>query len=151
MSVEVLRHCRGLAAHVAPIVTAVSVVLQVSHVGAAAVEALHRFQRGVEIARGAEVVAVQVNGMWQVQFVTNLGQAVYDHRRRQLVVARNNFAHLLGVVAPLPRSDEDVDRGLIDFPALRDGNEVYLCWELGEDEITHWHELDDGYGGRTPL
>ena len=45
----------------------------------------------------------------------------------------------------------DIDRGLIDFPSLRGGQEVYLCWELGEDEITHWHEIETGYGGRKPL
>ena len=45
----------------------------------------------------------------------------------------------------------DLDRGLIDFPALRDGNEVYLCWEEGEDEVAYWHDLDSGYGGRQPL
>jgi len=45
----------------------------------------------------------------------------------------------------------DLDRGLIDFPAIRDGEEVYLCWELGEDEISWWHELDAGYRGRQPL
>ena len=46
---------------------------------------------------------------------------------------------------------KDIDRGLVDFPALRDGKEVFLCWELGEDEVAHWHELDAGYGGRRPL
>jgi hypothetical protein len=45
----------------------------------------------------------------------------------------------------------DIDRGLIDFPALIEGREVYLCWELGEDEVSHWHEIADGYGGRQPL
>jgi hypothetical protein len=45
----------------------------------------------------------------------------------------------------------DLDRGLIDFPALRDGREVYLCWEEGEDEVAYWHDLDSGYGGRRPL
>ena len=45
----------------------------------------------------------------------------------------------------------DVDRGLIDFPAIREGREVYLCWELGEEEIGYWHELDAGYRGREPL
>ena len=45
----------------------------------------------------------------------------------------------------------DLDRGLIDFPALRDGREVYLCWEEGEDEVAYWHDLDSGYGGRQPL
>jgi hypothetical protein len=45
----------------------------------------------------------------------------------------------------------DLDRGLIDFPAIRDGREVYLCWEEGEDEVAFWHDLDSGYGGRRPL
>jgi hypothetical protein len=45
----------------------------------------------------------------------------------------------------------DIDRGLVDFPALRDGEEVYLCWEEGEEEITHWHDLDSGFGGRKAL
>jgi len=45
----------------------------------------------------------------------------------------------------------DIDRGLVDFPALIDGREIYLCWELGEDEIAYWHDLDAGYGGREPL
>lgn len=45
----------------------------------------------------------------------------------------------------------DIDRGLVDFPALMDGREVYLCWELGEDDVGFWHELEAGYGGRRPL
>ena len=45
----------------------------------------------------------------------------------------------------------DIDRGLVDFPALSDGREIYLCWELGEDEVAYWHELEAGFGGRQPL
>jgi hypothetical protein len=45
----------------------------------------------------------------------------------------------------------DLDRGLVDFPALRDGREVYLCWEEGEDEIGFWHDPDAGFAGRCPL
>jgi hypothetical protein len=45
----------------------------------------------------------------------------------------------------------DVVRGLVDFPALRDGEEVYLCWLVDEPEIEHWHELDAGFAGRRPL
>jgi hypothetical protein len=45
----------------------------------------------------------------------------------------------------------DIDRGLVDFPALMDGREVYLCWELGENDVAYWHDLEGGYGGREPL
>jgi hypothetical protein len=45
----------------------------------------------------------------------------------------------------------DLERGLVDFPAIRDGREIYLCWEEGEDEIAFWHEPDTGFAGRKPL
>jgi hypothetical protein len=45
----------------------------------------------------------------------------------------------------------DLDRGLVDFPSVREGREIFLCWEEGEDEIGFWHDLDSGYGGRRPL
>ena len=45
----------------------------------------------------------------------------------------------------------NLDRGLLDFPSLRDGREVYLCWQEGEDGIAFWHEPDAGFGGRRPL
>jgi hypothetical protein len=45
----------------------------------------------------------------------------------------------------------DLDRGLVDFPALREGREIYLCWEEGEHGIAFWHEPDAGFAGRRPL
>jgi len=46
---------------------------------------------------------------------------------------------------------KDLNRGLVDFPHLRDGREVFLCWELDEDDIEFWHDLDAGYAGRERL
>jgi hypothetical protein len=46
---------------------------------------------------------------------------------------------------------KDIDEGLIDFPALRRGETVLLCWKLGEDEIRYWHRVEDGFAGRRPL
>src|SRR5512143_2894989 len=43
---------------------------------------------------------------------------------------------------------KDLDIGLIDFPTTYRGNEVYLCWKLGENAIEHWHGVDEGYRGR---
>ena len=45
----------------------------------------------------------------------------------------------------------DIDSGLIDFPALVSGRQVWLCWRLGEGPVEWWHELDDGFSGRRPL
>ena len=46
---------------------------------------------------------------------------------------------------------KDVERGLIDFPALFGDKEVFLCWEQSEPEVEYWHDLDSGYAGREPL
>jgi hypothetical protein len=47
---------------------------------------------------------------------------------------------------------KDYERGLVDFPSLREGRVVLLCWQLGEgDELEWWHDIDAGFAGRTPL
>jgi hypothetical protein len=46
---------------------------------------------------------------------------------------------------------KDLDEGLVDFPAQRAGEDVLLCWRLGEDEIGFWHGLEEGFSGRKPL
>jgi len=46
---------------------------------------------------------------------------------------------------------KDIERGLIDFPALIGDKEVFLCWKKDEDDIEFWHDLDSGYAGREPL
>ena len=46
---------------------------------------------------------------------------------------------------------KDIDRGLVDFPAIIGGKEVFLCWEKDEDDIEFWHDLDAGYAGREKL
>jgi len=46
---------------------------------------------------------------------------------------------------------KDLDMGLVDFPSLRDGREVYLCWKVDEPTVAYWHERDAGFRGRQPL
>ena len=46
---------------------------------------------------------------------------------------------------------KDLDHGLVDFPSIRDGKLVYLCWRRGEDQVRYWHDLDAGFAGRQPL
>jgi len=45
----------------------------------------------------------------------------------------------------------EIETGLVDFPALVNGRQVWLCWRLGEGDVEWWHELSDGFGGRRPL
>ena len=46
---------------------------------------------------------------------------------------------------------KDAEKGLCDFPYIRQGKVVYLCWQLGEDRIEYWHEIEAGFAGREPL
>ena len=47
---------------------------------------------------------------------------------------------------------KDFDRGLVDFPSMRDGRVVLLCWQMGEgDELEWWHDVEAGFAGRTRL
>ena len=46
---------------------------------------------------------------------------------------------------------KDLERGLLDFPAIIGGKEVFLCWEQDEEDIEYWHDLDTGYAGREHL
>jgi len=46
---------------------------------------------------------------------------------------------------------KDIRRGLFDFPFLREGTIVNLCWQAGEPELMYWHTLEDGFDGRQPL
>jgi hypothetical protein len=67
--------------------------------------------------------------------------------------ARGSVEVALGFDA-LERLDivvRDLERGLVDFPALRDGHEVYLCWLLDEPSVGHWHGVEAGFAGRRPL
>lgn len=46
---------------------------------------------------------------------------------------------------------KDLERGLIDFPALKDGKEILLCWEKDDEDIEYWHTIEGGYAGRERL
>ncbi len=62
------------------------------------------------------------------------------------------FTALLTDLEGLGVQLKDYERGLVDFPSLREGRVVLLCWQLGEgDELEWWHDVDAGFAGRTPL
>jgi hypothetical protein len=61
------------------------------------------------------------------------------------VVRCVNAIHERGAIVKSP------DDGLVDFPAQREGEEILLCWCLGEDEVAYWHSLEEGFAGRKPI
>ena len=96
-----------------------------------------REQLGDEEARAALSEAAPTNGGGQPGLVVS--EAFLD--LRNALIELNEMDIVL----------RDLERGLFDFPTLRDGREVYLCLEDGEDEIGYWHDIEAGYGGRQPL
>jgi hypothetical protein len=62
-----------------------------------------------------------------------------------------SLARMVDDIVELGVEVKDLDEGLVDFPALRGGETVLLCWQLGEDEIGYWHSPEDGFAGRRPL
>ena len=65
-----------------------------------------------------------------------------------------SVSHLMLVMSQVRKMGvlvKDLDKGLIDFPYLKDDHVVHLCWKLGEESIDFWHEIEAGFGGREPL
>jgi hypothetical protein len=67
--------------------------------------------------------------------------------------AAADLARLVDEIQELGVQVKDLDRGLVDFPTHHpeSGETVLLCWELGEAEVAHWHDLEEGFAGRKPL
>ncbi|HTL47641.1 MAG TPA: DUF2203 domain-containing protein [Verrucomicrobiae bacterium] len=72
------------------------------------------------------------------------GMAAYEK-------AVNEFYGIIDSIHQFGCMLKDVDRGLVDFYTVYQGRVVYLCWQLGETEITCWHDIGKGYTSRTPL
>ena len=70
---------------------------------------------------------------------------------RRFTEAALRFSKALGQLDHWDVVVRDLDEGLCDFPAERQGRLVYLCWQVGEDAIAHWHEVDAGFQGRQPV
>lgn len=63
------------------------------------------------------------------------------HQLQQQIAAVERFGCLV----------KDVQKGLVDFFAVRETEAVFLCWQLGEAKVSHWHPVDEGYAGRRPV
>jgi hypothetical protein len=71
-----------------------------------------------------------------------LSKLVWDFERL------DNLLHRIQALGVLVK---DLGTGLLDFPALKDGQEIYLCWKYGEADIQFWHEIEAGYEGRQKI
>lgn len=74
-----------------------------------------------------------------------------DAIETELEQGKDRMEELEGELRELGILLKDYFAGLIDFPFWKDGREVYLCWKLGEPEVSHWHEIDAGFSGRRKL
>jgi hypothetical protein len=75
-------------------------------------------------------------------------QVVLRRLADESVRRMNGYMEELGLVGCILKGLEE---GLVDFYSKLEGRDVFLCWKLGEPEVSHWHELDAGYAGRRPL
>lgn len=97
-------------------------------------EALKEDQRRVALTGGARID----RHAWQA-------------RARRMAALGSEVETGLGRILELGGVPKDLGLGLVDFPHLRAGNVVNLCWKYGEHEIRYWHGLDEGYAARKPL
>ena len=93
-----------------------------------------------------EELAAHISGNGGGIDAATLGGLEEAERAERIEIARCvNAIHERGVIV------KDLDTGLVDFPALREGEEILLCWQLGEKEVAHWHGLEEGFAGRKRL
>lgn len=88
------------------------------------------------------------------QRATGNGRAFERVAQEALQVAERLAQEIKSLVAEVQALDcevKDLERGLVDFPAWREGRLVYLCWMLGEDEVAYWHDSQTDFAGRRPL
>jgi hypothetical protein len=78
-------------------------------------------------------------------------QAAWRAARERMERGGATVQEGLRAIQQLGGVTKDLEIGLVDFPHLRDGREVNLCWRYGEERITHWHGLAEGYARRKPL
>jgi len=75
----------------------------------------------------------------------------FSPRGAEYVETVSRLAAILQQVAEMGVLVKDVEKGLCDFPYIKDGRVVYLCWHLAEDTIEFWHDVESGFAGREPL
>jgi len=93
----------------------------------------------------------RLEGLWAALEREEASLETIAAEQRRLDALQEEFAALVDELERHGAILRDLDLGLVDFPSLRDGREVYLCWKVDEPTVEYWHELDAGYRGRQPL
>lgn len=106
------------------------------HLAPALVELRDKFDRAADVRAAIARAAV-----------TNGGST----RRRSWQALMNRVAELMARLETWGVELRDVESGLVDFPAVVEGREAFLCWRLGEPEVAYYHPRDEGFGGRRSL
>jgi hypothetical protein len=111
------------------------------------VERMVEAKRALDAAQAeADEVATRISGNGGGLPPARLAEVNAGVNRRA-----TELAAILEEIQELGLLVKDLDTGLVDFPSVRDGHDVLLCWRLGEDEVAFWHGYDDGFAGRRPL
>ena len=106
------------------------------------------FETVAEIAARAELKAI---GLRKLQEAGEPDPAAAAIERAQLQFLAQGINDWLQRIVELGALPKGVEPALVDFPAVVEGREAYLCWKLGDKKLTHWHGVDEGFSGRKPL
>lgn len=101
--------------------------------------------------RDRTLAAHQAAGMGGAESVEPVDQAEARRIKLRMLGVIDQMSAAVAHIDGLGITLRDIERGLIDLPALANGRQVWLCWQLGEGQVAFWHELETGFGSRRPL
>ena len=111
-------------------------------------------QRAIESKSEVETVEGELQGISErINLLggSEINPAAVLRLKRGKDEALRTLRNVVGQIEASGCLVKDLDSGLVDFPALLGDEEVYLCWKLGEDSISYWHRVEEGFAGRKPI
>jgi len=104
------------------------------------------FLSAADISARAQAKAVALRSLNR-----DLDPARFALEKAQLDFLASSADEVLREIEAMGAVVKGLNPGLVDFPARLDGREVYLCWRQGEEEVGHFHGIEEGFAGRKPL
>ncbi len=105
---------------------------------------LSRLQAAKQAVELLEEIEIELEDEEQ-NYLYNLQLEKEYHRRQYLFYRELEALERQGCII------KDIEQGLVDFPCIFQGRDVFLCWRLGEEQLRYWHEIDNGYAERKPI